>query len=252
MWARGIQPRIEGARRTSQSVQRHGANRVGRMRQRFSFQQFQASNGQHGLRAVHQRNAFFRCQHDWLNRRAPQRVAARNPHSFELGLAFADQHQRDMRQRSKIAARPHAALRWNHRRDAAIQQVAQSLGYQRPNPGKTFGQHIGANQHHGANFRGRQRIAHPAGVRADNIALQLLQLIGGHANIGQQSHASIYRINRRIPGREPFHHGPRPFHSRNRWGSDLDGFIAGRHLVNFGERQTRAVEGDHLYILGRE
>ena len=60
-----------------------------------------------------------------------QRLAARHARAAELRLAFADQHQRHVRQRREVARRAHAALRRHHRRDAAIQQLAQALGHQR-------------------------------------------------------------------------------------------------------------------------
>ena len=108
-----VQPRIERAWRPAQSIERHGAHRIGGLGQNLGLKQLQASDREHGLRAVHQRNAFFGCQHDRLNPGTPQRLASVQPRAFEFGLALADQHQRDVRQRCEIAARAHTALRRN-------------------------------------------------------------------------------------------------------------------------------------------
>ena len=120
---------------------------------------------------------------------APRR---RHPRALELRLAFADQHQRHVGQRSQIAARPDAAPRRHHRRDAAIQQIAQPLAPppagcpKRPSPARSRGS---------ASSRAppsrRQRLAHAAGVRAHDVALQLFEIVRRNARIGQQSDARV-------------------------------------------------------------
>ena len=96
---------------------------------------------------------------------------ARQDRAAELRLPFADQHQRDVRQRRQVARRAHAALRRDHRRHAAVQQLAQALGHQRPDAREPLGQHVGANQHHGAHHFPRQRLAHSRRVRTHHVAL---------------------------------------------------------------------------------
>ncbi len=161
MRTRLVNPRIERARRAAQRIERHRADHVGGFGQRLRGVKFQTADGQHRLRAVDQADAFLGMQRRSARcRRARSASAPGRIGALEFRLAFADQHQRHVRQRRQIARRAHAALRRNHRRDAAVDQIAQTLGHQRTDAGEAFGQHIGADQHHGAHRIARQRFAH--------------------------------------------------------------------------------------------
>ncbi len=85
-------------------------------------------------------------------------------------------HQRHVCERGEIPARASAALRWNHRRDAVIEKVAQPLGNERPDTGAPDGQHVCADEHHGPDHRSGQRWADADGVGTNHIPLQVLQL----------------------------------------------------------------------------
>ena len=61
---------------------------------------------------------FLGCQSDGLQPGAPQRLAARHPLALVEGLALADDHQRQVSQRSQIAAGAHRPFFRNHRMHA--------------------------------------------------------------------------------------------------------------------------------------
>ena len=50
---------IEGAGGAFQPVERHGADEIGCVREQFGVEEREASDGQHGLRAVDERDAFL-------------------------------------------------------------------------------------------------------------------------------------------------------------------------------------------------
>ena len=146
-----------------------------------------------------------------------------------------------MGQRSKIAACSHAALRRNHRCDAAIEQIAQPLGNERPDSRKSSGQNVRADQHHGANFGAAKRIADATRMRSDHVALQLLKLFRRYADIGQESDSGVDGVNGRLAGREFLDNHARALHSRDGVGCNFDGRVVSGDLVDFVERQTRTV-----------
>src|ERR1700737_2380578 len=119
-WPGLMNTRIEGSRRTAQAVDGHGADEVGRFDQIFSLQKLKAADRQHRLSAIQERDALLGCQHDRLELSALQRLGAGILDAIEFRLALADQDERDVSQRRKVATCSHAALRWHYGRDAAI------------------------------------------------------------------------------------------------------------------------------------
>ena len=65
--------------------------------------EFEAADGQHRLCAIDQADAFLRMQDDGLDAGAAQRFAAGQDCAAELGLAFADQDEGDVGERSQVA-----------------------------------------------------------------------------------------------------------------------------------------------------
>ena len=202
MRARRVNPLVEGARRAAQRVERHGADHVGRIRPGSRA----ASSSRQPMASIAcvpliRLMPSLGCRSIGSMPARAQRLAARQDRAFEFRLAFADQHQRHVGQRREIARRAHAALRRHDRRDAAIQQIAEALGDQRPDAGESLGQHVGADQHHGADHVARQRIADAGGMRADHVALQLVEILARNADVGQQPDAGVDRVDRSVARR---------------------------------------------------
>ena len=173
----------------------------------------------------------------------PARARASPPgrtRACEFGLAFADQHQGHVRQRGEVARGAHAALRRHHRSDAAVEQVAEALGHQRADAGEALGQHVGADQHHGADHLARQRIAHAGGVRADHVALQLVEIAARNAHVGQQSDAGVDGVDGVVAGSQAVDEGARGQHGFDGGGRERD--LAARRRGR--SVQTSAMERD--------
>ena len=126
----------------------------------------------------------------------------RAPLCFVKAFAFADQCQRQVRQRRKIAARSHASLRWNHRSHAAIEHLAEGVDDDGAHAGVAFRQRVGAQQHHGARVGERKRFADADGVRAHQVDLQLADLIADDVHIAQLAHARRDRVGNFVVGHE--------------------------------------------------
>jgi hypothetical protein len=63
----------------------------------------QRAGGGHEMRAVDEREALLRLEHDGLQARAPQRRAAVEAVAGQLRLALADEHERDVGERREVA-----------------------------------------------------------------------------------------------------------------------------------------------------
>ena len=110
------------------------------------------------------------------------------------------------------------------------------LGDQRPDAGKALGQHVGADQHHGAHFVASERRPNPAGVRAHHVALELFQILRRHTDVGQQSDAGVHCVNRSLSGGELLHHGARLLHVGDGGGVDPRLFALSGNTPDFIER----------------
>jgi hypothetical protein len=131
--------------------------------------------------------------------------------------------QRQMRQRSQIAARAHAALRRHEGSDAAVQHFAQRVDDDPAHARETLGQRIGAQQHHGARFRRGERFADSDGVRTHQVDLQLANLVAGNAHIAELAHAGSDRIGQLVAGDNLVDHRARPVHGLARIGRQSTG-----------------------------
>ena len=114
-----------------------------------------------------------------------------------------------MRQWREIAGRPDTALGWHQGCDAALEHPAQALGDRGADPGITFCQHVGADQHHGPHLGARQGIARAGGMRSHHVSLQLLEIGGRHPHIGQQAHAGVHAVDGLAARRKLLHNHAR-------------------------------------------
>ena len=87
----------------------------------------QAAGRRHQVRAVDERQPLLGLQRHRLEARARQRRGAVQALAVELGLALADEHERDVGQRSEVARRSDRALGRHHGDDAALEHRQQQL-----------------------------------------------------------------------------------------------------------------------------
>ena len=102
---------------------------------------------------------------------------------------FADQDQREVRQRREVAAGADRAARRHHRVHAAVQQRDQQVERLEPDAGEPLGQHVGAQRHRRAHDGHRQRLADAGGMAAQQVDLQLRQRVVRDLHLGEVAEA---------------------------------------------------------------
>src|SRR5207249_4096380 len=107
------------------------------------------------------------------------------------GAAFADDDLREMGERGEIARGSDGALRWDDGMDAGVEHFAERVDDFRANAAEAFGEGVGSKKHHRAGFGFAEGRADTAGVRADQIDLQLADLLGGNTNGSEFAEAGI-------------------------------------------------------------
>ena len=93
--------------------------------------------------------------------------------------------QRQVRERSEIAAGADASLRRHEGSNAAVEHFADGVDDDGAHAGVAFRERVGAEQHHGARFGDCQRFADADGVRAHQVDLKFADLISGDADVAQ-------------------------------------------------------------------
>ena len=108
-------------------------------------------------------------------RRARERARRRVEHapasSPTRRLAFADQHQREVRERREVAARADRAAATARRGcTPRVEQRDQRVERLDADAGEALGQHVRAQRHRRAHGAHRQRLADAGGVAAQQVA----------------------------------------------------------------------------------
>jgi hypothetical protein len=81
-----------------------------------------------------------------------------------------------------------------------------------------------------------------------NIALELLELIGRNANIGEQPDSGIHSVNRVLARRQPLDNGSRAHHPVAGAGREFDRFARDRHSMDLLNSES-AVQRNHIAIV---
>ena len=208
---------VEGDVGAPQRVYGERANHVGRVHQDFHLQRCQQSDGQHALGAVDERDGLLGLQHQRLDVGLLQRAGGRHALAVKHGLAFADQHQSQMRQRRQIAAGPHAALRGNDGVHPTVQHLAKCVDDHRPHSREALGHGIGAQQKHGARDIFPQRFADTGTMRAQQIDLEGANLVRWDPHVGELADAGIHGIGDAVLFHQFIDHGARPLDGKTRF-----------------------------------
>ena len=110
--------------------------------------------------------------------------------------AFADQRERQMRERREIAGGADRALARHHRIDPGIDELQQALDHERAHAGKSAREARGL-QHQDEPHRGiRKRRADTRGMRAHEIELERRELVVGDPRLRELAEAGIDSVER--------------------------------------------------------
>src|ERR1700688_3444685 len=94
-----------------------------------------------------------------------------------------------------------------------VEHFAKGVDDVRANAAETFGESVGAEEHHGAGFGFAKRFANAAAMRAHEIYLQLCNLLRGDAHRSKFAKARVDAVGRRTGGYKSVHHRARGFHA---------------------------------------
>ena len=112
-----------------------------------------------------------------------------------------------------------------------VQRVSTTCG---ADAAESFGQRVGAEKHHGAGFGFAEGFADAAGMRADEIYLELRDLFGGDADGGEFAEAGVDAVGGGAGGDESFDDGAGGVHA----------FDGSRMRVRLGAVRTRRRAAD--------
>ena len=175
---------VEGYGGAAQGFQRHGSGQVEELVQAQRPKHGETAHRGHGLGSVEQRQALLGFEHQRSETGLAKRRTGRHPRALVKHFTFPDEHQGQMCQGSQIPTRSHRSPGWDHRMDAAVEQADEQLNQFVADAAQSFGEDVGAQQQHGPDLGLFQRVAHPAGVAAHQVSLQLLQVSCADAHIG--------------------------------------------------------------------
>ena len=149
----------------------------------------------HRLCAVEQSESFLCLQKHRLQPSASQGFATLQALALEKRLAFADQAQRKMGERGKIATGTDRTFFRNDRTDALVKHLTEHLDDLKTDTAEAKNKDVCTEQHHRPHFRFRKRVADAASVTADKIELKLAQFVGLNANISELPESSVNAVN---------------------------------------------------------
>src|SRR5690606_35541731 len=133
------------------------------------------------LSSIDERETFFCLERDRCEAR---RIAYGSTFEALIAaerLAFADQAQRDVRERSEVAGCADRAARRNDRQHVVLEQGEQRLYDFGSCAGEACSEGIRFQEQDEPHDRARQRVADAARVAAHQVQLQLTNLLGGNA-----------------------------------------------------------------------
>ena len=132
-----------------------------------------------------------------------------------------------MRERGEVAASADAAAAGHHRHEAEAIEIEQAAEGRQRHAGIAEAQAVDLEPQHDAGDLGRHRFADADRVAQEQVPLELVKLVVGHALVGQRAEAGIdavvgFAIGDR--GLEPRRGSPRPGRNRSgsRWRSPQD------------------------------
>ncbi len=159
-------------------------------------------------------------------------------------MAFADDDVREMRERREIAGCADGTLRRNHWMNFGVQHRAEDFDGFGSDAAEAFGERVGAEEHHRARFGFAERSADSAGVRADEIHLELSDLFGGDADGSELAEAGVDAVGGFAAGDDALDDGARGFHALDGVGSERNLCAMERDVIKLREREIVASELD--------
>jgi hypothetical protein len=160
-------------------------------------------------------------------------------------VSLADQHEREMRERREIAARPDGPAARHDGMHPRVERGDQQLERRPPDPRVPFRQDVGAQRHHRAHRARRQGRVDARRVAAQQVPLERAQRVPGNLHFRQRSESRVDAVHRRVASGVPLDDRARRLDRARRRGIERDRREAVGYGFEVGQRQRRAIEQNH-------
>ena len=190
-----MEARVEGGGSATEGFHREGGCGLGGVEEGLERGELEAAEGEHGLGAVEQRDAFLGLKREGRETSGGETLGGGEDSAVVVGEAFADEDEGHVGEGGEVAAGSDAAARRNDGRDVVIEKVADTLSDDGTNAGEALGEDVGADEHHAANDGSWERFADAAAVGADEVDLHLLDFVVVEADVGEEADAGIERVD---------------------------------------------------------
>ena len=134
-----------------------------------------------------------------VERRRPQRLGAGQPCAADHRLAFADEHQREVRERREVAARAHRAARGHDRVHAGVEQRDQRhRACSARMPEWPHASTLARSAIIARTARAGERLADAGRMAAQQVQLQRRQRVVRDAHLGERAEAGVDAVHRLV------------------------------------------------------
>jgi hypothetical protein len=193
-----LDPLVVGAVGAQQCLHRQCARDVGGRDQKLGVVHGERQQCLHRLRAVDQRQAFLRRQHQRLDPVLGEHLrgrAAAADLASEPQPALADQRLGEVGELRQVPRRADGALARDHRQQAQAQHLDQPGGQVGPDPGVAGGERPGPEEQYGAHGLVVQRLPDPGRVGHDDRTLECREILLAHPGVGQCTEARVDAVD---------------------------------------------------------
>ena len=108
---------------------------------------------------------------------------------------LADHAHGQVRERDEVAARAQRAAGGNDREDLRLDHAHEMLEQREPDPAVAQGERVGAEREHEPHDPGLELGTRARGVAADEVQLQLLDLLGGNTDRLELPEARVHPVD---------------------------------------------------------
>ena len=230
---------VEGRGRPHERLEARRPGDVGERRERVRVVQRERPERGHVLGAVDEREALLRGEHHRGEPGACEGRAARFVSALGAQhLAFADEDEREVRERREIARGPDGALGGHARDDVVLEQADQQIDDLRTHTRVPHRDDLRPEKNHGPNLGTGEIGPDAARVTPHEVALQGGDVALRDARLGEGAKAGVHTVHSRpvVTGRrDAVDWAARRLDASARLGAERDGSPRPRHPDEVGE-----------------
>jgi len=248
----GVEAIVEECVGRAASVDGHGGGAEGGREERVDIDQGECGTAGHEVRAVDEGESFFGFERERGD------VVDLECFSGGAGVAalmehatLAHEREGDMGERGEVAGRTDRTDLGDEGDDVRVEHAEDLFDDDRPNARVSASERGGEEKHDAANDVRRQGVADAGGVGADEVVLEVSELIVGDACAAEGSEAGVDAVVGEAVGGGGGNDGTCGVHARSCGGRELNGSKVASDGGEVGEGDGGAVEEECLVGHGR-